>query len=700
MADGNLMMKIAIGATLAGGFAATFSRAQNSIRMLSTNTAKYEQSVRRLSPQLARLNADYARGAISAKTYSASIASIKAPLQKVEAVQGINRVTQGLQKLGGITSSIVSKFSSLAMYAAGGFGLFSFADSAVNAGERVYQLSVRLGISAGEAAKFNRIMQFTGVDTQTAAMAFTRLDRTLIKGGKSADAMQAYLSQYGVSLRDVKGNLLPLNQQIDAMAKGYERAKAEGKGEEFVMQTMGNRGMELIKTFENLKTAKEAAAKVKTTGLNINQMHDAYVNMQALKMQASQLQLSLASAFAPLVQELMPMIMPALQKLAQYIKENKETLASLAVNGAKAMIAIYGVSKGVGGIRSLVSGTKTAITTFKLLSNIVPLVGRGLSTGLFKVFFTTLVTGGGAVMKFGMLCAKAFRLVGIAFRVLSAAMMSNPIILIIMAIALAAFLIYRYWGPIKTFFINLWASISQRASQAWNWIKGVWAGVVGFFSGLWSGIVASCSAAWQFILSIITAVWNWIVSAWNSVKSVLTSVWNSAVDAVNNFVQSVYSAIGNAVQWVMDKWNALKEALSHPIDAVVNMIGGGSSPAHNAMGGIYGQGAFLTTFAEDSPEAAIPIDGSKRAENLWMRTGQMMGLLSYGQNNKKALDPSRLATNRAHGGGTVIANFNPTINIRGNADGHEVRNALKQSIDDFKNMMQSVRHNQRRLSYE
>lgn len=86
MADGNLMMKIAIGATLAGGFAATFSYAQNSIRMLSTNTAKYEQSVRRLSPQLARLNADYARGAISAKTYSASIASIKAPLQKVEAV--------------------------------------------------------------------------------------------------------------------------------------------------------------------------------------------------------------------------------------------------------------------------------------------------------------------------------------------------------------------------------------------------------------------------------------------------------------------------------------------------------------------------------------------------------------------------------------------------------------------------------------
>lgn len=246
---------------------------------------------------------------------------------------------RGFSSVGNAITGLIGKAQSLAIYATGGFGLFSFAESAVNAGENVYQLSVRLGVSAGEAAKFNRIMQFTGVDTQTAATAFTRLDRTLVKGGKSADAMQAYLSQYGVSLKAANGNLLPLNQQIDAMAKGYERAKAEGKGEEFVMQTMGNRGMELIKTFENLKTAKEAAAKVKTTGLNINQMHDAYVDMQALKMQASQLQLSLASAFAPLVQELMPMIMPALQKLAQYIKENKETLASLAVNGAKEYIA-------------------------------------------------------------------------------------------------------------------------------------------------------------------------------------------------------------------------------------------------------------------------------------------------------------------------------------------------------------------------
>ncbi len=49
--------------------------------------------------------------------------------------------------------------------------------------------------------------------------------------------------------------------------------------------------------------------------------------------------------------------------------------------------------------------------------------------------------------------------------------------------------------------------------------------------------------------------------------------------------------------------------------------------AANAKGGIYKQGAFLTTFAEKSPEAAIPLDNSQRAKDLWTQTGQALGTL-------------------------------------------------------------------------
>ena len=38
------------------------------------------------------------------------------------------------------------------------------------------------------------------------------------------------------------------------------------------------------------------------------------------------------------------------------------------------------------------------------------------------------------------------------------------------------------------------------------------------------------------------------------------------------------------------------------------------------------KGAFITSFAEKSAEAAIPIDGSKRAVELWQQTGAMLGV--------------------------------------------------------------------------
>ncbi|MFR3835793.1 phage tail tape measure protein [Eubacterium sp.] len=48
----------------------------------------------------------------------------------------------------------------------------------------------------------------------------------------------------------------------------------------------------------------------------------------------------------------------------------------------------------------------------------------------------------------------------------------------------------------------------------------------------------------------------------------------------------------------------------------------------NAVGGIYKQGTFLTTFAEESAEAAIPINNEPRSKQLWIQTGKMLGMVN------------------------------------------------------------------------
>ena len=165
-------------------------------------------------------------------------------------------------------------------------------------------------------------------------------------------------------------------------------------------------------------------------------------------------------------------------------------------------------------------------------------------------------------------------------------------------------------------------------------------------------------------------------------------LWNDPRAAINSFVDYLMGKFNNLINWISDKWQGLKEVLSSPISSAVNFVTGGGDVAHNAAGGLYGKGAFLTTFAENSPEAAIPIDGSNRAKSLWARTGEMLGV-----------QPST--------GGGFSMSFNPTITIQGGADADTV-GQMNSALQDLKEQMQAeferrfnaMQQQGRRLSYE
>lgn len=65
-------------------------------------------------------------------------------------------------------------------------------------------------------------------------------------------------------------------------------------------------------------------------------------------------------------------------------------------------------------------------------------------------------------------------LVTTGFRVMGAAVMSNPIGLAIAAIAASAFLVIKYWEPIKGFFGGLWEGIKEIFSAGVGFLTKVW----------------------------------------------------------------------------------------------------------------------------------------------------------------------------------------------------------------------------------
>jgi TP901 family phage tail tape measure protein len=267
------------------------------------------------------------------------------------------------------------------------------------------------------------------------------------------------------------------------------------------------------------------------------------------------------------------------------------------------------------------------------------------------------------------------------------------------------------WGAIGPYVMAVIDAIASFLVSAGEVIMSVWESIQAYATQVWDTISAVVSAVAEAIGSFITAAAAVVMAAWNAIYSAAVSAWNAIVDTVTSVWNTIQSVIDAGVASVTEKWERLKSIFSSPIQAVVNFVKGGDSDAAsksgvdisaNAQGGIYRRGAFLTTFAEDSAEAAIPLDGSARAVSLWRQAGQMLGAMPGA-----SASAVPVALPGGSSSSSVTIDFNPTINVSGNADAGVlpmIRAALAEQKAQFEkelpDMLNRVKLNQRRLSYE
>lgn len=264
----------------------------------------------------------------------------KEALTQTFSVSPVKEFSGSVDEVAGKISGLTGNLTKLAGIAAGGFGLNAVVQSAVNAGEAVYQLGQRYNMSAAQAGQLNAVMKLTGGDVDTAAAAMMRFDKTLSSSGSAGDKARSIMQQLGISMTDSSGRLKPLNEQLGELAKGYAKAKAAGQGQEFLMNTLGVRGLALTKTLDNYTEAAERASKIKGVGLNPEEMHKAYMDMQEVNMQFSKLGVVAGSALAPLVSQILPSVQAGLAKVATLIAQNKTAINTVIVEGTK-LLAIY-----------------------------------------------------------------------------------------------------------------------------------------------------------------------------------------------------------------------------------------------------------------------------------------------------------------------------------------------------------------------
>lgn len=191
-------------------------------------------------------------------------------------------------------------------------------------------------------------------------------------------------------------------------------------------------------------------------------------------------------------------------------------------------------------------------------------------------------------------------------------------------------------------------------------------------------------------------------------SGVLDQAGNIVYGKINNSVQSAMATPIKAVaKFDLEAvYNVSPNVLSNKARAEAQAAAVGKQIASLKTNKITGLPAYasggiiekptLATFAEDGPEAAIPLDGSARAISLWQRAGEILGTIG---GKSKASGSLEKLEGTDTSGGSVVVNFSPVQNFSAGTTAEEVQRVNELSFEEFKRMFDRYVKDVRRLGF-
>ncbi|EBH8949602.1 phage tail tape measure protein [Salmonella enterica subsp. diarizonae serovar 48:i:z] len=303
------------------------------------------------------------------------------------------------------------------------------------------------------------------------------------------------------------------------------------------------------------------------------------VQGKQLKNELSILSSTFGEALAPVVRENIDLLKGWLTTATDWVKNNQALVqhyARLAVTAGKYFLMVRGgwlisklvYSSTLGWVFGLVRGWWRGISTIvrltheyrtlgkssSMLFNLTMRTGRGFKSLWGKMrglgpLASRLATGAGRlgrVLGGGLL--RGLMVAGRAILFIGRALMMNPIGLLITGIAVAAFLIYRYWEPIKGFFTRLWTGIENIGTQ-------IWSSITGFFTDRWQDIQTAFDGG---LLGIGELILNW------SPLGLFTKAFSGVmkwfgIDLPGNFTDFGKNIIDGLTKGIEDTWKSAKD---------------------------------------------------------------------------------------------------------------------------------------------
>ncbi|HEK3190234.1 TPA: phage tail tape measure protein [Proteus mirabilis] len=427
-----------------------------------------------------------------------------------------------------------------------------------------------------------------GVDLETAAAATGKLGDAGIQGSMAGTSLRAILGrlaeppkmaakaleELGIKTRDAKGNLRDFPELLaeldkktakmgNAQRAGFFKAIA---GEEAfsalsVLAEQAGKG-ELQKFVDELKKAKGEAQNVAGT-MTDNLDGD----MKNLTSAWEALGIKIFDGIDKPLRQISQSITKAISKVESWVKANPELAKTLTMIG----LAIAGII------------TTLGILSLSIAAMLGPLAAAKLSLSILGI------KGGSALT----LLLKPIKLLGSAFLGLGKAMLANPILLVIAAIAAAVYLIYKNWDTIGPYVYKVWDTVKKYTSIAWQALKDTiksaweaikyiffnwtplgliikhWDSIVSYTQTTWTMIKTKISDVWEGIKTTLKNGWNNIVKSvqetWETIKTTISTKWNEIVEDTKalptKFLQFGSDLIDAIIQGIKNKWTDFKNSI-------------------------------------------------------------------------------------------------------------------------------------------
>lgn len=177
-----------------------------------------------------------------------------------------------------------------------------------------------------------------------------------------------------------------------------------------------------------------------------------------------------------------------------------------------------------------------------------------------------------------------------------------------------------------------------------------------------------------------------------------------AIEAITSRNQDVEAAAKSILETIKDTFaGGVQAEIPITLDTVTTYRTGGLTGTvrqpieHHAKGGLM-ESPTLSWFAEESPEMAIPLNGSDRSLRLWQETGQALG--AYKEVDYDQMYSTFTTGNAQQDKSTFSPVYNPVIQITpGSSVSEQVMEGLKISYEQFVEYMERFKREQYRTAF-